>query len=98
MGVYSRAIHLPEEYLCEVTPSYSDKVLRLRGAAVLFWLLPKEDGKRDLRAPPLKNPFKGRVRPLRRLRRHLSLRARLCMVAFLCGREATRKPLYTPPS
>ena len=62
MGVYSRAIHLPEEYLCEVTPSYSDKVLRLRGAAVLFWLLPKEDGKRDLRAPPLKNPFKGRVR------------------------------------
>jgi len=36
--------------------------MRLRGAAVLFWLLPKEDGKRDLRALPLKNPFKGRVR------------------------------------
>jgi len=79
-----------------VTPPYSDDVMRLRGAAVLFWLLPKEDGKRDLRAPPLKNPFKGRVRPLRRLRRHLSLRARLCMVAFLCGGEATRKP--PPPT
>ena len=36
--------------------------MRLRGAAVLFWLLPKEDGKRDLRALPLKNPFKGRAR------------------------------------
>jgi len=36
--------------------------MRLRGAAVLFWLLPKEDGKRDLRALPLKNLFKGRVR------------------------------------
>jgi len=36
--------------------------MRLRGAAVLFWLLPKEDGKRDLRALPLKIPFKGRVR------------------------------------
>jgi len=42
-----------------VTSPYSDKVLRLRGAAVLFWLLPKEDGKRDLRALPLKIPFKG---------------------------------------
>jgi len=45
-----------------VASPYRDDVLRLRGAAVLFWLLPKEDGKRDLRAPPLKNPFKGRVR------------------------------------
>jgi len=52
----------PVEYYCVVTSPYRDDVLRLRGAAVLFWLLPKEDEKRDLRAPPLKNPFKGRVR------------------------------------
>jgi len=51
----------PVEYYCAVTSPYSDNVMRLRGAAVLFWLLPKEDGKRDLRAAPLKILLRGGV-------------------------------------